>query len=41
MARGPCAGCASRGGHAELLATDALYRELVEALRIAADPQSV
>ncbi|CAL9305950.1 ABC transporter ATP-binding protein [Streptomyces sp. SudanB52_2052] len=31
----------ARGSHAELLATDALYRELVEALRIAADPQSV
>ncbi|MFF8938581.1 ABC transporter ATP-binding protein [Streptomyces paradoxus] len=27
----------ARGGHAELLATDALYRELVEALRITAD----
>ncbi|MFJ4079605.1 ABC transporter ATP-binding protein [Streptomyces iakyrus] len=31
----------ARGGHAELLATDALYRELVEALRITADPQAV
>ncbi|MCF0077516.1 ABC transporter ATP-binding protein [Streptomyces lomondensis] len=31
----------ARGSHAELLATDALYRELVEALRIAAHPQSV
>ncbi|MFE9028910.1 ABC transporter ATP-binding protein [Streptomyces iakyrus] len=30
----------ARGGHAELLATDALYRELVEALRITADPQA-
>ncbi|MFF6948539.1 ABC transporter ATP-binding protein [Streptomyces iakyrus] len=30
----------ARGGHAELLATDALYRELVEALRITADPQT-
>ncbi|MFF9116495.1 ABC transporter ATP-binding protein [Streptomyces massasporeus] len=29
----------ARGGHAELLATDALYRELVEALRITADSQ--
>jgi ATP-binding cassette subfamily B protein len=31
----------ARGSHGELLATDALYRELVEALRIAADPQAV
>ncbi|MFF5649034.1 ABC transporter ATP-binding protein [Streptomyces collinus] len=30
----------ARGGHAELLATDALYRELVEALRITPDPQA-
>ncbi|MEU9573912.1 ABC transporter ATP-binding protein [Streptomyces massasporeus] len=30
----------ARGGHAELLATDALYRELVEALRITADSQA-
>ncbi|WUR70500.1 ABC transporter ATP-binding protein/permease [Streptomyces violaceus] len=28
----------ARGGHGELLATDTLYRELVEALRIAAPP---
>lgn len=31
----------ARGSHDELLATDALYRELVEALRIPADPQAV
>ncbi|WP_433102744.1 ABC transporter ATP-binding protein [Streptomyces sp. CA-250714] len=31
----------ARGSHDELLATDALYRELVEALRISADPQAV
>ncbi|WDV53144.1 ABC transporter ATP-binding protein [Streptomyces coeruleorubidus] len=31
----------ARGGHGELLATDALYRELVEALRIAADARAV
>ncbi|WP_158708330.1 MULTISPECIES: hypothetical protein [unclassified Streptomyces] len=31
----------ARGSHGELLATDALYRELVEALRISADPQQV
>jgi ATP-binding cassette subfamily B protein len=30
----------ARGGHAELLATDALYRELVDALRITADTQA-
>ncbi|MFI8889037.1 ABC transporter ATP-binding protein [Streptomyces paradoxus] len=30
----------ARGGHAELLATDTLYRELVEALRITADTQA-
>ncbi|MFJ8466576.1 ABC transporter ATP-binding protein [Streptomyces swartbergensis] len=30
----------ARGGHGELLATDALYRELVEALRIAADARA-
>lgn len=30
----------ARGGHAQLLATDALYRELVEALRITADTQA-
>ncbi|GAA2764243.1 ABC transporter ATP-binding protein [Streptomyces paradoxus] len=30
----------ARGGHAELLATDALYRELVEALRITSDTQA-
>ncbi|MFJ5729043.1 ABC transporter ATP-binding protein [Streptomyces paradoxus] len=30
----------ARGGHAELLATDALYRELVEALRITADTRA-
>ncbi|MFC8143557.1 ABC transporter ATP-binding protein [Streptomyces paradoxus] len=30
----------ARGGHAELLRTDALYRELVEALRISADTQA-
>ncbi|MFF6874902.1 MULTISPECIES: ABC transporter transmembrane domain-containing protein [unclassified Streptomyces] len=30
----------ARGGHAELLATDALYRELVEALRITAGTQA-
>ncbi|MFF5844183.1 ABC transporter ATP-binding protein [Streptomyces massasporeus] len=33
-------GVRARGGHAELLATDALYRELVEALRITADTQA-
>ncbi|WP_282792257.1 ABC transporter ATP-binding protein [Streptomyces sp. CC224B] len=31
----------AQGSHDELLATDALYRELVEALRISADPQAV
>ncbi|MFF5310197.1 ATP-binding cassette domain-containing protein [Streptomyces massasporeus] len=31
----------ARGGHAELLATDALYQELVEALSITADTQAV
>jgi ATP-binding cassette subfamily B protein len=31
----------ARGSHGELLATDALYRELVEALRIAADARAV
>jgi ATP-binding cassette subfamily B protein len=31
----------ARGSHDELLATDALYRELVEALRIAADARAV
>ncbi|MBO8186429.1 ABC transporter ATP-binding protein [Streptomyces sp. DW4-2] len=31
----------ARGSHDELLATDVLYRELVEALRISADPQAV
>ena len=30
----------ARGGHAELLATDALYRDLVEALRITSDSQA-
>ncbi|MFJ4975197.1 ABC transporter ATP-binding protein [Streptomyces coeruleorubidus] len=31
----------ARGSHGELLATDVLYRELVEALRIAADARAV